>query len=67
MPAASAAAEPPLDPPGVVSVFQGLRVTPHSGESVTPFQPNSDMVVLPRMTAPCSRARATAGASSNQS
>ena len=55
MPAASAAAEPPLEPPGVVAVFHGLRVIPDSGLSVTPFQPNSGVVVLPRMIAPCSR------------
>jgi hypothetical protein len=29
-PPAIAAAEPPLDPPGVRSRFQGLRVTPKS-------------------------------------
>src|SRR5699024_12132106 len=33
-PAASAAAEPPDDPPGESSRFQGLRVTPHIGECV---------------------------------
>ena len=43
----------------------GLRVTPVSGLSVTPFQPNSGVVVLPTSTAPCSRSRATAGASSS--
>ena len=37
--AASAAEEPPDEPPGVFSRFQGLRVMPVSGESVTPFQP----------------------------
>ena len=30
MPAATAAAEPPLEPPGVRSVFHGLRVVPHA-------------------------------------
>src|SRR3546814_1011197 len=39
---------------------------PSSAESVTPFQPNSGVVVLPSSTAPCSRRRATAGASSAQ-
>ena len=33
-PAATDAAVPPLDPPGVRSVFQGLRVTPWSGLAV---------------------------------
>ncbi len=64
MPEATAAALPPEDPPGVRSGFQGLRVMPVSGLSVTPFQPNSGVVVLPKITAPCSRRRATAGASS---
>src|SRR6476646_3837816 len=62
--AASAAAEPPEDPPGVFCLFHGLRVTPVSGESVLPFQPNSGVVVLPMKTAPASRRRATLGASS---
>src|SRR5215471_16797705 len=62
--AASAADEPPEDPPGVFPLFQGLRVIPVSGESVVPFQPNSGVVVLPIKTAPASRNRATAGASS---
>src|SRR5437899_2743013 len=30
-PAATAAADPPLDPPGVRSGFHGLRVVPHAG------------------------------------
>src|SRR5262249_52247039 len=64
MPAASAAAAPPEEPPGVLLVFQGLRVMPVSGLSVTPFQPNSGVVVLPSSTAPCSRKRAVTGASS---
>src|SRR5689334_8688774 len=65
-PPATAAALPPDDPPGVIFVFHGLRVMPVSGLSVTPFQPNSGVVVLPTITAPCSRSRATAGASSLQ-
>ena len=40
------------EPPGVRVRSQGLRVMPVSGESVTPFQPNSGVVVLPSMTAP---------------
>ncbi len=66
IPEASAAAAPPEEPPGVFCGFQGLRVTPVSGLSVTPFQPNSGVVVLPRRSAPCSLRRATAGASSGQ-
>src|SRR6185503_8461082 len=64
IPAATAAAAPPDEPPGVFALFQGLRVTPVSGLSVTPFQPNSGVVVLPSSTAPCSRSRAVTGASS---
>src|SRR5579864_7721364 len=62
--AASAAEEPPDEPPGVFCLFHGLRVIPVSGESVDPFQPNSGVVVLPIRTAPASRNRATVGASS---
>ena len=62
-PAATAAAAPPLDPPAVRPRSQGLWVTPVSGLSVTAFQPHSGVVVLPTSTAPCSRSRATAGAS----
>jgi len=65
MPEASAAAAPPLEPPGVSFGFHGLRVIPASGLSVAPFQPNSAVLVLPRMTAPASRRRATPGASSS--
>ena len=45
------------------SRFQGLRVIPVSGEWQTPIQPYSGSVVLPSTMAPCSRRRATAGAS----
>src|SRR5687768_3312202 len=64
IPEATAAAAPPEEPPGVFALFQGLRVMPVSGLSHTPFQPNSGVVVLPSNTAPCSRSRAVAGASS---
>src|SRR5690348_2109085 len=60
--AASAAEEPPDEPPGVLRLFQGLRVIPVSGESVDPFQPNSGVVVFPIRTAPASRSRSTDGA-----
>src|SRR5882724_13614994 len=60
----AAAAAPPEEPPGVRSSFHGLRVMPVSGEWQAPIQPNSGSVVLPRITAPLSRKRATAGASS---
>src|SRR5215468_8799270 len=63
MPRTTAATAPPEDPPGVLRVSHGLRVTPVSGLSVTAFHPNSGIVVLPMRIAPCSRRRATAGAS----
>ncbi len=63
--AATAAPDPPDDPPGVLSRFHGLRVTPVNGESVEPFQPNSGVVVLPIKIAPTSFSRATVGASSS--
>src|SRR3954451_1605284 len=66
MPVAAAIAAPPLDPPQVFAGFHGLRLMPVSGLSVTPFQPNSGKLVLPRKTAPCSRMWATAGESSFQ-
>lgn len=50
MQADTAAAEPPLEPPAVFEGSQGLLVGPHSGLSVTPFQPNSGVVVLPSGT-----------------
>src|SRR5262245_52663044 len=62
-PAATAAPAPALDPPVVIAVFQGCRVAPVRGQSPSPFQPNSGVVVLPRMIAPASRSRRTNGAS----
>src|SRR5262245_6737411 len=56
-PAATAAAEPLLDPPGVRAGSQGLRVPRGSVAA------NSVVTVLPRMTAPASRRAATAAAS----
>ena len=58
-PAASAAAAPPLDPPGVSAGFQGFRVTPFSSDSVNATVPNSGVFVLPTMTNPASRIRRT--------
>ena len=57
-PAATAAAEPPLEPPGVRSVSHGLRVTPHVIDSVNGHSPSSGIVVLPITIAPASRSRA---------
>ena len=58
IPSAAATAAPPLEPPGVRAMSQGLRATWPSGLSVTAFQPNSGVVVLPSSTAPASRSRA---------
>ena len=63
MPAASAAAEPPLEPPGVRSRFQGLRVGPKRSLSVKGTWPNSGVFVLPTMIAPAAFRRATAASS----
>ena len=64
-PAATAAPAPPEEPPGVRSVFQGLRVMPCRGESVTPLWPYSELVLWANTMAPASRSRATAGASAS--
>jgi len=53
--AATAAAEPPLEPPGVRSRFHGLRVGPNSSGSVTLVSPNSGVLVLPKITNPAAR------------
>ena len=59
MPLANAAAEPPDEPPGVRSRFQGLRVSPVSPHSVAPLCPYSGVVVFPITTQPAARSRAT--------
>lgn len=64
MPRPTAVADPPLEPPEVSPAPQGLPVMPCRFESVTPFQANSGVLVLPRKTVPASRSRAVAGASS---
>jgi len=65
MPAAKAALDPPDEPPGVNFRFQGLRVIPKSGLSVTALWPNSGVVVLPMMMAPAPFKRSTETASSS--
>src|SRR5690349_3565557 len=57
MRAPTAAADPLLDPPGVCSRLHGLQVGP--GSKVA----NSVVTVLPKMTAPSRRSRATHSAS----
>ena len=63
-PAATAAAEPPLEPPGERSRSQGLRVTPHVGDSVTGSAHSGGTFVRPRTMAPAARTRRTTSQSS---
>src|ERR1035438_640882 len=56
-PAAIAAAEPPLEPPGEYSGFQGLPVIPVNSLAVKPSMANSGSVDLPITTAPASSSR----------
>src|SRR3984957_2473696 len=62
--AATAAAEPPLEPPGVCPRLQGLRVTPKAVPSVNGYRPISGVLVLPTITAPAARRRRTTSQSS---
>src|SRR5437764_12727043 len=55
MPAATAAALPPDEPPGVRSRFQGLRDGGNRPLSVTGLLPNSGVFVLPSTTQPAAR------------
>src|SRR5262245_41474649 len=59
MPAATAADDPPLDPPGVRESFHGFRVVPKTWFFVNAVEPNSGRFVLPIGIAPAARARAT--------
>ena len=59
IPAATAAAEPPLDPPGVCARFHGLRVGPVKRGSVVGRIANSGRFVMPTITKPASRRRRT--------
>src|SRR5690606_16502045 len=63
-PPATAAADPPDDPPGDRSVSHGFRVGPNVGFSVSAFHPSSGVLVLPTTTQPAARRRATSGESS---
>ena len=51
-PAATAAADPPEEPPGVTAVFHGFRAGPKSFASVIFFQPNSGKLVWPIIMKP---------------
>src|SRR3954468_6949908 len=62
-PAATAAALPPLDPPGTRVVSWGLRVGPNAEFSVELPMANSSRLVFPTMTAPAAARRCTTVAS----
>ena len=61
--AATAAADPPEDPPGTVSVSQGLRTGPYQLVSLEEPMANSSMLVFPNMTTPACLSRSTTVAS----
>src|SRR5580700_1479593 len=62
-PAATAAADPPLEPPGTRSGARGLRTAPYAEFSLELPIANSSQLVLPRMTAPAPSRRSMAVAS----
>src|SRR5688572_29264664 len=62
--AATAAPEPPLEPPGERSRAHGLRVGPYQGLFVVEPAANSCVLHLPMGIAPASRSRRTDSASS---
>lgn len=55
IPAATAAAEPPLEPPAECPGFHGLRVGRWAAGSVVMVVPNSGTLVRPRKTNPAAR------------
>src|ERR1700716_472884 len=61
--AATAAADPPLEPPGVRSSAHGFFVGPKAEFSVDDPMANSSQFVLPTMTAPAACRRSTTVAS----
>ena len=63
MPAVTAAAEPPDEPPGVRARSQGLRVTPFASLAVHGQIVSSGTLVIPTGIAPAARSRRTASAS----
>ena len=66
MPDATAAAAPPLDPPGVREVSHGLWVAPQATGSVVGTLPSSGLFVRPAMTSPASRNRLTSVVSASE-
>src|SRR5690606_15062968 len=65
-PAATAAADPPDDPPGTRVRSWGLRVGPNAEFSVDEPMANSSRLVLPTTTAPAARSRRTTVASNGE-
>lgn len=59
MPAATAAAEPPLEPPAERSVSHGLRVGPYARGSVVIEPASSGVFVRPTMIKPAARMACT--------
>src|SRR5882672_8503011 len=64
MPVASAAADPPLEPPALNERFHGLRVAPNTALTVFGPKANSGVLVLPSTMAPAALSRSTTAASS---
>ena len=62
-PAATAAADPPDEPPGTRPRSWGFRVGPKAEVSVEEPMANSSMLVFPTTTAPARRSRVTTVAS----
>ena len=62
-PAATAVPEPPLEPPLVRDGSHGLSVAPKASDSVAHIASSSGTCVLPRITQPAARSRATTSAS----
>src|SRR5437764_11013790 len=60
---ATAALDPPPEPPGVLVRSHGLRLGPNAECSVDDPIANSSMLVLPRTTMPAARIRSTIVAS----
>ena len=60
---ATAAADPPLDPPGVRDSAQGLRTGPKAEFSFDEPIANSSQLVLPTITAPAASSRSITVAS----
>ena len=65
IPAATAAADPPLEPPGTLSRFHGLRGLGRVACWEVIPQPNSCERVTPTITAPAARSRRTSSASTS--